>query len=80
MKKIKSFGSLVIVSWCIILTPFLSGCINIPKTVAALAKDPSSAHISVKSIYVSIDVTRTNPGTNTQSHSLSPTGVVEVKR
>lgn len=80
MKKIKSFGSLVIVSWCIILTPFLSGCINIPKTVAALAKDPASSHVSIKSIYVSIDWTRANPSSNTPPHSLSPTGNVEVKK
>lgn len=78
--KSKSFAFLVAIAWLVIMLPMLTGCINIPKTVAALAKDPSSAHISVKSIYVSIDYTRTNPGTNTPAHTMSPTGVIEVKR
>lgn len=82
MKKLQTFSSLVGLTWLMILAPCLlsSGCINMPKTMAAMAKDDSSSHISIKSIYVSIEWTRTNPHTNSLAHSLSPTGTIQVTK
>ncbi len=55
-----------------------SGCVNLAKTVKELAKDPATTHLSVRSIYVTIEVERTNPLTNTLPHSIGKDGAITV--
>ena len=50
------------------------------KVVQAMAKDPASVHVRVSTIYGTIDVTRTNPLTNTLAHTISPDGTITVAR
>lgn len=45
-----------------------TGCANLPKVVRELAKDPATAHISIRSIYATIEIDRTAPRTNTMPH------------
>lgn len=53
---------------------------NLNKVIPALAKDPASAHIRVTTIYGTIEYTRTNPLTNSLSHSIAPDGTITVER
>lgn len=46
----------------------LTGCVGLSKTVRELAKDPATAHIAIRSIYVTIEIDRTAPRTNTMPH------------
>lgn len=57
----------------------LAGCVNLSKVIREAAKDPASVHVSVKSIYVTLEYDRTNPKTNSAPHVLKD-GVVEVTR
>lgn len=56
----------------------LSGCSSMPKIVRELAKDPSTAHLSVTTIYGTINVTRINANTNSVPHSINSDGSVKV--
>lgn len=57
----------------------LVGCVNMAKLINAAAKDPASVHLTVKSIYVTVEYDRTNPHTNSAPHTLKD-GVIEVSR
>lgn len=48
-----------------------SGCVSTSKLVHELRQDPASYHFSVRSIYVTIEVDRTNPTTNSLPHSIN---------
>lgn len=56
----------------------LPGCTSMSKVVEALGKDPATAHLRVTTIYGTIEVSRTNPQTNTIPHSVSDTGAITV--
>lgn len=55
-----------------------TGCVN-SSLVRALAKDPATAHMRITTIYGTIEVSRTNPGTNSAPHKVSADGGIEVK-
>lgn len=54
-----------------LLPVLLTGCVSTSKLVHELRQDPASYHFSVRSIYVTIEVDRTNPTTNSLPHSIS---------
>lgn len=56
----------------------LSGCSSMPKIVRELAKDPATTHLTVTTIYGTINLTRVNAGTNTVAHSINSDGSLKV--
>ena len=56
------------------------GCSSTNKLVAALAKDPATLHLRITSIYGVIELTRTNPNSNTLAHAVSPEGALSVTK
>jgi len=56
----------------------LCGCVNTAKLVDALKDDPATVHFSITTIYGRVDLTRTNPQTNTMPHTITPDGTVTV--
>lgn len=54
-----------------------TGCVN-SSLIRALAKDPASAHMRITTIYGTVEVSRTNPGTNTAPHKVSADGAISV--
>lgn len=68
-------------SFLAILVCLSTGCMStkgLDKVVSALGKDPASVHIRVSSIYGVIEISRTNPGTNGMTHTVSPDGTITV--
>lgn len=62
----------------LLLAPLcLAGCVNLAKVIAVAAKDPATVHISVKSIYVTVEYDRTNPHTNAAPHVVKD-GTIDV--
>ena len=45
----------------------------------ALSKDPASVHVRITTIYGTIEVARTAPGTNTPAHAIGTDGAIVVK-
>ena len=45
----------------------------------ALAKDPASVHVRITTIYGTIEVARTAPGTNSPAHAIGADGTITVK-
>lgn len=56
----------------------LSGCTNTPKLVRALSKDPAAVHLSVKTMWASVELTRVGARTN-DTVVVAPDGTVEIK-
>lgn len=52
------------------LVALLSGCVNTSKLVKALSSDPATVHLTVRSIYFTIELDRTSPRTNTLPHTV----------
>lgn len=77
MKRKISILSLVSL---VALVFIVSGCSSTNKLVAALAKDPATLHLRITSIYGVIELTRTNPNSNTLAHAVSPEGSVTVTK
>lgn len=49
------------------------------QVVRALSKDPASLHVRITSIYGTIEVARTAPGTNSPAHAIGADGTITVK-
>ena len=45
----------------------------------ALSKDPASVHVRITTIYGTIEVARTAPGTNSPAHAIGADGTITVK-
>lgn len=58
-----------------------SGCAGrtTAQVVRALSKDPASLHVRITTIYGTIEVARTAPGTNTPPHAVGADGTITVK-
>lgn len=58
-----------------------SGCMTgqTAKAIKALGNDPASFHVTVQSPWGRVDVSRTNPGTNTLPHIIGTDGSITVK-
>jgi hypothetical protein len=57
----------------------LAGCQTRLSTVLKeMGKDNATVHVRVTSIYGVVEFTRTNPGTNTSSHTIAPDGSISV--
>lgn len=63
----------------LLVLPLIGGCVNTSKLVRALSKDPASVHLSVKSIYANVDLTRVNPVANTPAYAVLPDGTISVR-
>lgn len=64
---------------CFVCLVLLTGCVNVAQFAKEVRQDPASVHVSVRSIYVTIEWDRANPGTNTMPHTISD-GKVTVTR
>lgn len=55
-----------------LLTLLLNGCMtnSASRLINAAAKDPATAHISVKTVYGTLEYDRTNPNQSTLPHSI----------
>lgn len=73
----KTTRGLIALSLALALAMALSGCANLPKLIREVAKDPATFHLSVRSIYVTLELDRANPRTNTPPHTLKD-GVISV--
>ena len=60
----------------------LCGCsaTNMTKLAAQLKNDPATVHLTVKSIYGTLEFTRINAGTNSLTHTLHPDGTITVEK
>ena len=69
-----------IISVCALLA--LCGCssTNISKLASQLKDDPATVHLTVKSIYGTLEFTRINAGTNSLTHTLHPDGTITVEK
>ena len=56
-----------------------TGCVN-SSLIRALAKDPATAHMRITTIYGTVEISRTNPGTNTAPHAIKADGAIEITK
>ena len=71
-------GALALITAVIILVT-TSGCVNAASVVRAMSKDPATVHIRVTTIYGTVEVARTAPGTNTPAHSVGADGTITIR-
>ena len=64
----------------LLLTVVASGCVSASKLARELAKDPATVHVSIRSIYVNIEIDRANPMTNSLPHSVKDGAIVVGKQ
>lgn len=55
-----------------------TGCVN-SSLIRALAKDPATAHMRITTIYGTVEISRTNPGSNSPPHSVNADGTIKVE-
>jgi hypothetical protein len=53
---------------------------NAGRLATALGKDPASVHVRITTIYGTVEVTRTNPNTNTAPHTIGTDGSIKVEK
>lgn len=63
---------------CLAIAAISTGCVN-SSLIRALSKDPSTAHMRITTIYGTVEISRTNPGTNSPAHKVGADGTIEVK-
>lgn len=63
-----------------LLPLMLCGCMNAGRLATALGKDPASVHVRITTIYGTVEVTRTNPNTNTAPHTIGTDGSIKVEK
>jgi hypothetical protein len=55
-----------------------TGCFNVASAIKAMGKDPATVHLRVSSVYGVLELSRTNPQTNSLAHSVAPDGTITV--
>jgi len=75
-------GLLGLTVWAVCGLLLTTGCMssNMTKAIKALGNDPATVNIRVTTIYGTMTFTRTNPGTNTLTHSVDGDGTIKVVR
>lgn len=58
-----------------------TGCFgpDVAKALTAMGKDPATVHLRVSSVYGVVELSRTNPQTNSLPHTVSPDGTITVE-
>ena len=62
----------------ILTLPLLTGCISTAKIFKEMAQDPATVHFSIRTVYGTVELIRTNPLTNSLPHTISPDGTITV--
>lgn len=58
-----------------------TGCFgpDVAKAIKAMGQDPATVHLRVSSVYGVVELSRTNPQTNSLPHTVSPDGTITVE-
>lgn len=66
--------------FAMLLAVFSTGCLAPHKVVHELKDDPASFHLMVRTIYGTLELSRTAPRTNSAPHIITPEGGITVTK
>ena len=66
----------------LLVSTLVSGCFgpDVAKAIKAMGNDPATVHLRVSSVYGVVELTRTNPGSNSLAHTVAPDGTITVSK
>jgi hypothetical protein len=66
----------------IIAAALCSGCFgpDVAKAIQAMGNDSATVHLRVSSVYGVVELSRTNPHTNSLGHTVAPDGTITVQQ